>query len=214
MLATTLLVLSSSVYAEQKQQRDQFFWLGEINKASLVINTEEGLLDPSKSGKIAAGLVKVLEDGSKPGAARPVRVIEFGPLLIRASDHDASLLHAGRSSQDMFATYRAAIMRDNLSVLAEQVAIMSETLVTMSEKHAKTIVPNYTNGVPAQPNSLGHVWLAHAAGFSRDAQRIREAYARVDRSPMGTNVLNGTSWPLNRLRMAKYLGFEAIVDHA
>ncbi len=98
MLATTLLVLSSSVYAEQKHRRDQFFWLGEINKASLVINTEEGLLDPSKSGKIAAGLVKILEDGSKPGAARPVRVIEFEPLLIRASYHDASLLHAGRSS--------------------------------------------------------------------------------------------------------------------
>ncbi|MFA4914633.1 MAG: lyase family protein, partial [Burkholderiaceae bacterium] len=48
----------------------------------------------------------------------------------------------------------------------------------------------------------------------RDAQRIREAYARVDRSSMGTTVLNGTSWPLNRKRMADYLGFSAIVDNA
>ena len=213
-LACAVFVFSSATSAQQSQRRDQFFWLGEINKASLVINTEEGLLDPSKSGKIAAGLVKVLEDGAKLGAPRPARVIEFEPLMIRASDHDASLIHAGRSSQDMFATYRAAIMRDNLLVLAEHLALMSETLVNMSEKHAQTIVPNYTNGVAAQPNSLGHVWLAHAAGFSRDAQRIREAYVRVDRSPMGTNVLNGTSWPLNRTRMAKYLGFEAIVDHA
>ena len=37
---------------------------------------------------------------------------------------------------------------------------------------------------------------------------------RIDRSPMGTTVLNGTSWPLNRARMADYLGFAAIVDNA
>ena len=66
----------------------------------------------------------------------------------------------------------------------------------------------------AQPNSLGHTLLGHAAGLERDAQRIREAFARIDRSPMGTTVLNGTSWPLNRTRMADYLGFAAIVDNA
>jgi argininosuccinate lyase len=75
-------------------------------------------------------------------------------------------------------------------------------------------VPNYTNGVAAQPNSYGHYLLGHAAGLERDAQRLREAYVRLDRSAMGTTVLNGTSWPLNRKRMADYLGFAAIVDNA
>ncbi|PND71685.1 lyase family protein, partial [Escherichia coli] len=59
-----------------------------------------------------------------------------------------------------------------------------------------------------------HYLLGHAAGLERDAQRLREAYARLDRSAMGTTVLNGTSWPLNRNRMADYLGFSAIVDNA
>ena len=31
---------------------------------------------------------------------------------------------------------------------------------------------------------------------------------------MGTTVLNGTSWPLNRTRMADYLGFSGIVENA
>ena len=31
---------------------------------------------------------------------------------------------------------------------------------------------------------------------------------------MGTTVLNGTSWPLNRQRMADYLGFATTVDNA
>ncbi len=212
LLATSLLVTNS--WAQRANPRDQFFWLGEINKATAVINTDEGLLDKAKTPKIAAGLVKVLEDGAKPGAKRPFRVIDFEPLLIREAGQDATLLHAGRSSQDMFATYRAAIMRDNLLELAEQLNKASESLVKLADEHVLTIVPNYTNGVAAQPNSLGHALLGHAAGFERDAQRIRQAYARVDRSPMGTTVLNGSSWPLNRTRMADYLGFAAIVDNA
>jgi argininosuccinate lyase len=135
-------------------------------------------------------------------------------LLIAAAGQDVTLLHAGRSSQDMFATYRAAIMRENLLNLADQLNKASESLVKLAEEHARTIVPNYTHGVAAQPNSLGHMLLGHAAGFERDAQRIRQAYARVDQSPMGTTVLNGSSWPLNRTRMAEYLGFAAIVDNA
>jgi argininosuccinate lyase len=213
-LLAALLAANAFAQKAPPTPRDQFFWLGEINKASAVINTEEGLLDKTKTPKIAAAIVKVMEDGAKPGAFRPHRVTEFEPLLIREAGQDASLLHAGRSSQDMFATYRAAIMRDNLLELADQLNKATESLVKLAGEHAQTIVPAYTNGVQAQPTSLGHSLLGHAAGFERDAQRIRQAYARIDRSPMGTTVLNGSGWPLNRTRMAEYLGFTAIVDNA
>ena len=213
--ALVLLCLSSSAALAQKAVvRDEFFWLGQMNKATTIINSEEGLLDKAMVPKIAAGLVKVLEDGAQPNARRPSTVISFEPLLIRAAGQDVTLLHAGRSSQDMHATYRAAILKDDLLALADQLNQTSETLVKLAEQHAKTTVPSYTNGVAAQPNSYGHYLLGHAAGFERDAQRIREAYARIDRSAMGTTVLNGTSWPLNRKRMAQYLGFAAIADNA
>ena len=141
-------------------------------------------------------------------------MISFEPLLIKAAGEDVTLLHAGRSSQDMHATYRSAILRDKLLELADQLNQTSATLVALAGRHAATIVPNYTNGVAAQSNSYGHYLLGQATGLLRDAQRIREAYVRIDRSPMGTTVLNGTSWPLDRERMARYLGFEALVDNA
>ncbi|AMG38537.1 argininosuccinate lyase [Achromobacter xylosoxidans] len=219
------LVLSLGAHAASAQQapaasaaakpaRDPFFWLGEINKATAVINTDEGLLDKSMAPRLAAGVAKVINDGNQPGAKRPASVITFEPLLIKAAGEDVTLLHAGRSSQDMHATYRSAILRDKLLELADQLNATSRTLVELAAKHAGTIVPNYTNGVAAQPNSYGHYLLGQAAGLERDAQRIREAYARIDRSPMGTTVLNGTSWPLDRKRMAQYLGFTALVDNA
>ncbi|MGI4861623.1 MAG: argininosuccinate lyase [Janthinobacterium lividum] len=200
--------------AQQAPARDEFFWLGEINKASAVINTGEGLLDKSMAPRLAAGVAKVIADGNQPGAKRPRNVITFEPLLIKAAGEDVTLLHAGRSSQDMLATLRSAILRDDLLNLADQLNKTSATLVGLAQKYATTIVPNYTNGVAAQPNSYGHYLLGYAAALDRDAQRIRETYARVDRSSMGTTVLNGTSWPLDRDRMAHYLGFSAIVDNA
>lgn len=204
----------SIAVAEPSSKRDEFFWLAEINKATTVINSEEGLLDKAMTPAIAKALGKVIEAADKPGAKRPSTVITFEPLLIEAGGIDVTLLHAGRSSQDMHATYRAAILREKLLQLGDQLNKTSTTLVELAARHVDTIVPNYTNGVAAQPNSYGHYLLGHAAGFDRDAQRIREAYARIDRSAMGTTVLNGSSWPLNRRRMADYLGFGQIVENA
>ena len=213
-VSLALVAYASQAVAQSSTVRDEFFWLGEINKASAMINTDQGLLDRSLTPIVTAGIAKVIGDGNRPGAKRPSTVITFEPLLIQAAGPEVTWLHAGRSSQDMHATYRAAILRDDLLNLADQLNKTAGSLVKLAEKHRNTIVPNYTNGVAAQPNSFGHYLLGHAAGLERDAQRIREAYARVDRSPMGTTVLNGTSWPLDRARMAAYLGFAALVDNA
>jgi argininosuccinate lyase len=200
--------------APTRPKHDDFFWLGEINKASAVINTDDGLLDRALAPRVHDGIAKVLADGDKPGGKRPTLVITFEPLLIEAAGPQITLLHAGRSSQDMLSTVRAAILRDEMLDLAESLNRTTATLVRLAGRYRETVVPNYTNGVAAQPNSYGHYLLGFAAGLDRDAQRIREAYARIDRSPMGTTVLNGTSWPLDRARMAGYLGFAATVDNA
>ncbi|MET1114317.1 MAG: lyase family protein [Comamonas sp.] len=194
--------------------RDDFFWLGQINKASAVINTAQGLLDPAAAPSIARGLRRVLAAGDAPGAQRPSLVITFEPLLIAAAGVEATLLHAGRSSQDMLVAVRHAILRDELLGLAQRLQQTSAALVGMARQHADAIVPNYTNGVAAQPNSYGHYLLGHAAGLQRDAQRLQQVYARLNLSPMGTTVLNGTGWPLDREKMAACLGFDGIVDNA
>ncbi|MFC7206818.1 argininosuccinate lyase [Comamonas endophytica] len=214
----TLCALGLATLAQlalaQESKRDDFYWLGQINKASAVINTEEGLLDKAAAPRIAKGLQSVLAAGDAPNGKRPSSVITFEPLLIEAAGVEATLLHAGRSSQDMLATVRSAIQRDNLLRLAQQLRQTRAQLLQLAQAHTSTIVPNYTNGVAAQPNSYGHYLLGHLAGFDRDAQRLHEAFARLDQSAMGTTVLNGTSWPLNRERMAKYLGYPATVDNA
>ena len=212
--ATMIACTALSASAEQVSRRDEFYWLGEINKASAVVNAAQGLLDPALARRIAQGLETVLRAGDAPGGKRPTLVITFEPLLIGAAGVEVTALHAGRSSQDMLSTVRAAIIRDEMLRLAEALQTTTASMVRLAAAHRDTVVPNYTNGVAAQPNSLGHALLGHVAGLERDAERLRQAFARLDRSPMGTTVLNGTSWPLDRDRMAAYLGFPALVDNA
>lgn len=213
-LSLSLLLAMNTAWANSENQKDEFYWLSQMNKASLIINSEEGLLDEQHVEKIADGLKQVIKQGDEDKSKRPSAVIRYEPLLIEVAGQEVTLLHAGRSSQDMHATYRAAILRDQLLTLAQQLNTTITHLIDLAEKHKDTVVPNYTNGVAAQPNSYGHYLLGHVAGLERDMERLQEAYSRIDRSAMGTTVLNGTSWPLNRERMAHYLGFSDIVDNA
>lgn len=209
-LATCLAFAASA----QNIVRDEFFWLGEMNKATAVINSQEGLLDKSVRHKVAQGIQTVIEKGNAAGGPRPTQVIKFEPLLIKEAGMDVTMLHIGRSSQDMHATYRSAIMRDNTLKLSDKLTAVMATMAALAKAQQKTIVPNYTNGVAAQPNSYAHYLMGYLASFERDHQKLREFYERLNWCAMGTTVLNGTSWPLNRDKMAQYLGFNGPVPDA
>lgn len=210
-LALTLcaLISTGSVFAAQPP-RDNFYWLGQINKASDVINTDEGLLTPEEGHAFAKGIDKVLRDGNLPGAARPHNVITFEPYLIKAAGPDVTKIHAGRSSQDMLTTVGIMEQREHLLTMAKKLNQVQGDFIRLAEENKDTLIPNYTNGVAAQPNSLAHYFIAYANAYGRDMQRVREYYKRLNRSPMGSTVLNGTGWPLDRDRMAEYLGFDGL----
>jgi argininosuccinate lyase len=211
--ATILLIMagiltSGTVMAKSAvEKHDNFYWLGQINKASLVINTDQGLIDKNEAPGFARGINKVLQDGDKPDGARPTNVVAMEPYLIAAAGPEFTKLHAGRSSQDMLSTVSYMRQREGLLDLATSMNKVNATLINMAEKHKDTIIPSYTNGVAAQPTSYGHYLLAFADGFGRDMERLQQYYKRVNLSAMGSTVLNGTSWPLNRQKMAEYLGF-------
>lgn len=140
--------------------------------------------------------------------------VRYEPLLIAEAGIDVTLIHAGRSSQDMHAVYQRAMLRDQTLEVMTALNSVRETLFRLAKENRDTIAPCYTNGVAAQPNSLGHTWLGHLEGFRRDFESLKEFWARLNLSPMGTTVLNGTPWPLDRESMASLLGFEGLVENA
>jgi argininosuccinate lyase len=83
-----------------------------------------------------------------------------------------------------------------------------ETLLSVAEKHADSVMPGYTHLQRAQPVTLGHHLVAWCAGLERDNGRFADALARLDECPLGAGALAGTGLPLDRAATAAALGFK------
>lgn len=215
-LVGVLVSMAGAVSAQSKATaaRDEFFWLNEFNKAAAVMTTEQGIIPPAMSGPLARGVAKVIEEGDKPGGKRPKDYLQYEVLVVAQSGPDASRLHSGRSRQDILATNRRAMLRDRVLELMDTHDVVRGKLQALAANHIKTIVPAYTNGVQAQPTTYAHYLGAYAAAFARDAQRLREAYARLNLSPLGSAVLGTSSFPIDRSRLADLLGFAGVAENS
>lgn len=196
------------------QAEDQFYWLNKINRASALMLTEEGIVDPAMGRELARGVAATIDQAGKPGGKRPSDVLQIEKLVTDVIGPDASLIHTGRSRQDMYATFRMANLRNQVLDFSDALNASRERVLAVAAKNVETFVPAYTNGVQAQPTSYAHYLLAYAASLERDAQRIHELYKRMNRSAMGTGVLANSSWPLDRERMADLLGFDGIIENS
>ncbi len=191
--------------------QDQFYWMNRINMASTVMLIEEKIIPPNMIKPIAEGVQYAIDQAKQPGGKRPRDVLQLERIISGKSGPEATLVHTGRSRQDMYAAIRMMQLRRQVLDTAQALFATRKVLVELAAKHSETFVPAYTNGVQAQPVSYGHYLLAFADSFARDGQRLRDLYPRLNLSPMGTAVLANSSWPLNRNRLAELLGFDGLV---
>ena len=84
----------------------------------------------------------------------------------------------------------------------------------MAENNAETILPGFTHMQVAQPVSFAHHLLAYVEMFARDAERLADVRKRVNQLPLGAAALAGTSYPLDRERVAKTLGFDGVCQNS
>ncbi len=115
-------------------------------------------------------------------------------------------LHTGRSRNDQVATDVRLWLRAEIDLIGELLIDLQKSLVEVAEKNVDVIVPGFTHLQVAQPVSFGHHMLAYVEMFSRDAERFAEVRARTNRLPLGAAALAGTSYPLDRERVARTLG--------
>ena len=115
-------------------------------------------------------------------------------------------LHTGRSRNDQVATDVRLWLRGEIDLIGGLLTDLQKALVEIAAKNADVIMPGFTHLQVAQPVSFGHHMLAYVEMFSRDAERMLEVRRRVNRLPLGAAALAGTSYPLDRERVARTLG--------
>ncbi len=115
-------------------------------------------------------------------------------------------LHTGRSRNDQVATDVRLWLRGEIDLIADLLKQLQVSLVDVAERNVDVILPGFTHLQVAQPVSFGHHMLAYVEMFARDAERMQDVRRRVNVLPLGSAALAGTTYPLDRERVAKTLG--------
>ncbi len=131
---------------------------------------------------------------------------EVGPLALK--------LHTGRSRNDQVATDLRLYLRRKENGIAASIDHLLETLANLAEKHFQAIMPGYTHLQRAQPVLFSHYLLAYGEMLLRDRQRLKEAAARTNISPLGAGALSGTVYSIDRDTLSRDLGFSSAAQNS
>jgi argininosuccinate lyase len=202
----------ASVLGQYARMGPQLAAFHAFDKAHIVMLAEEGLLPRADAAAMLAVLRQVEAQGALAVRAETAEHMHSGEAILTAAlgPEVAGKMHLGRSSGDLLAVSFRYTLRAKLLLVAGQLNRLREVVLELAARHIDTAMPGCTHLQHAQPETFGHYLLSWASAFDRDAERIRQYFARINISPAGAAILNGSEFPLNRERTAWLLGFNGL----
>jgi argininosuccinate lyase len=193
---------------------DKRLWRQDIagSKAHAAMLAASRILTKAEAKQIADGLDKIAAE-IESGKFKFSTKLEDIHLNIESRLKDligpvAGKLHTARSRNDQVATDFRLYIRDEIDTVDMLLAELQLALAEKALQHAATIMPGFTHLQTAQPITFGHHLLAYVEMFARDQGRFEDARKRLNESPLGAAALAGTSFPIDRDKTAKALGFD------
>ncbi|MFC4359826.1 argininosuccinate lyase [Halobium salinum] len=185
-----------------------------VDRAHVVMLAERGIVGDDVAGEILATLddVEAAGHGALPDGEDVHEAIESA--VVSEVGPEGGRMHTARSRNDEVATCIRYRLRDDLLRSVETALALRESLVESAADHTETLLPGYTHLQPAQPTTVAHWLLSYEAAVTRDAERLFDAYARVNRSPLGGAAFAGTPFDIDRDRTAELLGFDGVVRNS
>ncbi|MDE2825732.1 MAG: argininosuccinate lyase [Bacteroidota bacterium] len=186
---------------------------GSIAHASMLM--AQGILTKEELGSIRAGLDAIREDILAGEFAWDIAFedvhMNIEHELTKRIGSLGGKLHTARSRNDQVATDLRLWLRRAGKQIGVELRTVRATLVDLAEEHMGVIMPGYTHLQVAQPILLSHHLMAYYAMFSRDADRLSQALARMNYSPLGAGALAGTGFNIDRHATAEQLGFDGVI---
>ncbi len=126
----------------------------------------------------------------------------------------AGKMHLGRSRNDQVALDLHLFLREKTLAVMEALQGLIQSLLNQAEKNIDTILPGYTHLQHAEPVRLAHHLLAYCGMFSRDQQRLMDAWKRCNISPLGAGAIAGSAVAIDRAYSANLMHFDGIYENS
>jgi len=182
-----------------------------VDMAHLLGLRRQGIIEDAPACALMAALLDFYDHGLPPEAFserfEDVHAGKEACLIERLGEEVGGRLHIGRSRNDEVATCIRIRLKEEVLGLIHSLADLRRTLLDLAAAHRESVMPGFTHLQHAQPTTLAHHLLGYEQSFSRDTARLREAYARLDVSPLGSAAFASTGYPLDREYTARLLGF-------
>jgi argininosuccinate lyase len=208
--ASSVEAFTASVAVDARLYRHDI--MGSIAHAKML--AKQRIISAHDARKIVRGLQAI------------EREIESGKFKFSQSDEDIHMnierrlterigsaggkLHTARSRNDQVALDMRLFLRDEVELIIAALKELRLELAKAAAKHLDAIMPGYTHLQRAQPVLFAHHLLAYVDMFERDSERYADCLERVNVLPLGSGALAGTTFPIDRVYVAKLLGFPRI----
>jgi argininosuccinate lyase len=179
---------------------------------------KQGIIPKEDSEKIINGLRDIAHE-IESGKFRFRKDLEdihmnIEAALIKKIGDAGGKLHTARSRNDQVALDLRLYLRAETREILSLIKKFQKTLLNIATKHLNSLMPGYTHMQRAQPVLLSHHLLAYVEMLQRDVERLKDASKRINLLPLGSCAIAGTALPINRVYVAKLLGFEGISQNS
>lgn len=194
----------------------KFDILGSIAHAKAL--HKAGLLSAEELSQIETGLLQIEKE------------IEAGTFQFRIELEDIHMniesvlttrigpagakLHTARSRNDQVALDLRLYLRNECIELRNLLIGLQRALIEVSRKHPGAILPGYTHLQRAQPVLLAHHLLAYTEMLERDKERLADGRQRINRMPLGSGAIAGSTIPVDREYVARLLDFPEVTHNS
>ncbi|MFZ7124776.1 MAG: argininosuccinate lyase [Desulfobacterales bacterium] len=186
--------------------------VGSIAHARMLAKT--GIISDEECSQLIEGLGKIRREIERGEFTYDVSLedihMHIENRLFHLVGKAAQKLHTARSRNDQVALDVRLYLREEAQRVLELLGSLRRVIVETAQAHLGVIMPGYTHLQRAQPVLFSHHLMAYYEMLTRDWERFREGYPRIDVMPLGSAALAGTTYPIDREYTASLLGFTRI----
>ncbi|MFQ7473570.1 MAG: argininosuccinate lyase, partial [Anaerovoracaceae bacterium] len=170
-------------------------------EAQLIIKTLEEILEDIEAGKVEFTIES--EDIH----------MNIESILTERIGDTGKKLHTARSRNDQVNVDIRLYLKKETDAINQTIQDLLAALSQLAKEHVDTVMPGYTHLQRAQPVTFAYHLLAYYQMFSRDKERFCDCLSRIDRLPLGSGALAGTTYNTDRDFLAEELGFSSVLPN-